>query len=62
MKKSHLTIQFISELLIVALISLIIGSGIGAISSVKVSNYLLQSEIKNSEEEKTNIENNFGHG
>ena len=62
MKKSHLTIQFISELLIVALISLIIGSGIGAISSVKISNYLLQSEINNSEEEKTNIENNFGHG
>ena len=47
MKKSLLTAQFISEILIVSFASLLIGAGLGAISSVPVSNYLLENEIAN---------------
>lgn len=60
MKKSLLTLQFISELLIVSLISLLLGAGIGALTSVPVSNYLLESEIANATEERNQIGQNFG--
>ena len=60
MKKIHLTMQFISELLIVSFVALFIGAGIGALSSVKVSNYLLKNEITSSTEQKENINKNFG--
>ncbi len=63
MKKSHLTMQFVCELLIVSFVSLLIGTGLGAMCSVPVSNHLLESEISNSEAQKQNVENNFGgHG
>ena len=60
MKKSSLTLQFITELSIVALISLIIGATIGSVSSIGVSNYLLENEINNSQQEINNINANFG--
>ena len=60
MKKSLLTIQFILELFIVAFISLLIGTGIGSVLSVPVSNSLLESEIESSQNEQENIMNNFG--
>lgn len=60
MKKSLLTIQFILELFIVAFISLLIGTGIGSLLSVPVSNSLLESEIESSQNEQENIMNNFG--
>lgn len=62
MKKSSLTLQFISELLIVTFIALFIGAGIGAIGSVSVSNYLLRSEIASGSAQKENIDKNFGGG
>ena len=62
MKKKHLTIQFISELLIVACGSLLIGAGIGSLISVPVSNSLLQSEINSSQEQTESIGKNFGGG
>lgn len=60
MKKSCLTIQFICELLIVSFVALSIGAGIGALSSVPVSNHLLQTEIASVDEQKENVNNNFG--
>ena len=60
MKKSLLTCQFLCELSIVAIISLLIGAGIGAISSVSISNHLLQNEINASREEQNNINEHFG--
>ncbi|HPE14655.1 MAG TPA: ABC transporter permease [Bacilli bacterium] len=60
MKKSLVVSQFVFELLIVAIIGLIIGAGIGAASSVKVANKLLENEISSLAEQKTNIMNNFG--
>ena len=64
MKKKHLTLQFMSELLIVAFASLLIGAGIGSAISVPVSNSLLQNEISASSEQTQNIGKNFGgdHG
>ena len=60
MKKSYLTLQFIFEIFIVSFIALLIGAGIGAVSSVSVSNHLLQNEISNSNEQMENIRGNFG--
>ena len=58
--KLKLTMQFISELLIVALVALVLGLGIGAVSSKGISNSLLKNEISSSTEENEKIENNFG--
>lgn len=58
--KLKLTIQFVSELLIVAFITLIIGAGIGATMSKSVSNSLLSSEIESSTNTKEEMKNNFG--
>ncbi len=62
MKKSKVCLQFISELLIVAFIALILGAGIGAATSVPISNYLLENEITASQNETNNIRENFGKG
>lgn len=58
--KFKLTMQFVSELLIVALIALLIGAGLGATMSKSVSNSLLSSEIESSSEKTEEMKNNFG--
>lgn len=60
MKKSKLSLQFISELLIVGIISLLVGTAAGATLSVPVSNKLLKNEINSASEKTENIKNNFG--
>ena len=60
MKKSKLSLQFMSELLIVAMFSLIIGGCIGACLSVPVSNKLLANEISNASSKYEDIGRNFG--
>lgn len=60
MKKSKLSMQFIFELLIVGIISLLVGTAAGATLSVPVSNKLLKNEINSASEKVENIENNFG--
>lgn len=57
--KSKLTMQFLAELIIVGFVSLMIGSGIGALTSKTVSNSLLSNEIKSSQEANAKISNNF---
>ncbi len=58
--KFKLTMQFVSELVIVSIVALILGAGIGAVSSKGVSNYLLESEINSSNERTEEIGKNFG--
>ncbi len=58
--KFELTLQFVCELVIVALISLSLGAGIGAVSSKSISNNLLENEISNSQEKTEEIGRNFG--
>lgn len=62
MKKSKVCLQFISELFIVAFVSLILGAGLGATMSVPISNSLLKNEISSSQNEVNNIRGNFGKG
>ena len=62
MKKSKVSLQFMIELLIVAIISLSIGAVAGSFASVPVSNKLLSDEIANSQSEYENIGKNFGFG
>lgn len=62
MKKSKVCLQFLYELIIVAVVSLLLGASIGAFISVPVSNHLLENEISSSETENINIAENFGKG
>ncbi len=58
--KFKLTMQFVSELVIVSIVALILGAGIGAVSSKGVSNSLLANEINSSNERTEEIGKNFG--
>ena len=59
MSKLKLTMQFVSELLIVGLVALMLGAGAGAVMSKSVSNSLLANEIQSSVSQNENIRNNF---
>lgn len=61
MKKSKVSLQFMFELLVVCLISLLMGAGIGSLTSVPVANSLLANEISNANSKYENINSNFGH-
>ncbi len=58
--KFKLTMQFVLELVIVSVVALILGAGIGAVSSKGVSNSLLENEINSSNERTEEIGKNFG--
>ena len=58
--KLKLTMQFASELLVVAFVALIIGAGVGATMAKPVSNSLLSSEIESSTNSSEQMKNNFG--
>lgn len=60
MSKVKLTMQFILELMIVTLVALLLGLGIGAVSSKEVSNSLLKSEITRTNNNEQEIKENFG--
>ena len=60
LSKLKLTMQFVSELVIVSVVALILGAGIGAVSSKGVSNSLLEHEINSSKERTEEIGKNFG--
>lgn len=60
MKKIKVALQFMFELFIVALISLSIGAGVGAASSVPIANNLLKTEINNAESKYEDVKDNFG--
>ena len=60
MNKFKVCLQLISEIFIVAIISLVIGTTIGCAISQPVTNKMLESEINSYTEEQENIENNFG--
>lgn len=60
MKKGKVALQFISELFIVTFVAIIIGAGIGAATSVPVTNALLQQQIESSSSTTDTLNNNFG--
>lgn len=62
MKKTLVIGQFMIELLVVCVFGLLIGAGIGAVTSVDVANSLLENEINNATADYENINQNFGGG
>ena len=60
MKKWKVATQFMCEILIVTMIAVIIGAGIGAVSSVPVTNALLAGQVESQNSQQTQMENNFG--
>ena len=60
MKKVKLSFQFMTELLIVAFVSLMLGALVGSYASVPVANKLLANEISNQTTQVNNISKNFG--
>ena len=59
-KKGTVALQFVTELLIVTMISIILGSAAGAVASVPVSGELLSSQIQTMEQEQEQENQNFG--
>lgn len=58
--KFKLTLQFINELMIVAIVSILLGAAIGTATSKLISNFLLKNEIKSSNSNREELKNNFG--
>lgn len=62
MKKGKLALQFVSELLMVTLVSIIIGSAAGAMLSVPTASTLLKSEVDAMQTSQAQVAENFGRG
>ncbi len=60
MKKRKVALQFICEILIVTMLAVLIGAGVGAVSSVPVTNALLEGQVESQQEQQTQVEQNFG--
>ena len=60
MKKGKVALQFVTELFIVTLAAIVLGAGIGAASSVPVTNALLSAQISANQQTFGNIEQGFG--
>lgn len=62
MSKGKVTLLFVTEIFIIAMIGLIIGTTSATIVSQPITNKILENEISSFTEQSKNIENNFGNG
>lgn len=62
MKKGKVAMQFLTEIFAVTLCAVIIGAGIGAFSSVPVTNALLENQVASQQNQAASVEENFGRG
>ena len=60
MKKWKVAAQFICEILMVTMLAVVIGAGIGAVSSVPVTNALLEGQAQSQSNQQSQMEQNFG--
>ena len=60
MSKLKVSLQLICEIFIVAMISLIIGTTLGKVTSQPITNKILANEISSYQNEENNITQNFG--
>ena len=60
MKKWKVATQFVCEILVITMIAVVIGSSIGAVSSVPVTNVLLEGQVENQNNKQNQINQNFG--
>lgn len=62
MKKGKVALQFLAEIMVVTLVAVIISIGIGAVTSVPVTNALLESRTSARTAQAEQVEMNFGRG
>lgn len=62
MKKGKVALQFLAEIFVVTLLAVAIGAGVGALSSVPVTNQLLEGQVASQVEQSEQVEQNFGRG
>lgn len=62
MKKGKVAMQFLTEIFAVTLIAVLIGAGVGAVSSVPVTNALLENQVASQQSQSEQVESNFGRG
>lgn len=60
MKKWKVAAQFICEILVVTMLAVVIGAGIGAVSSVPVTNALLEGQVASQTAQQDQMDQNFG--
>ena len=60
MKKWKVATQFICEILVVTMVAVVIGAGIGAVSSVPITNALLANQVESQSNQQNQMEQNFG--
>ena len=60
MKKWKVATQFMCEILVVTMIAVVIGAGIGAVSSVSVTNALLEGQVESQNNQQNQMNQNFG--
>ena len=60
MKKWKVATQFMCEILVVTMIAVVIGAGIGAVSSVPVTNALLEGQVTSQSNQQTKVDQSFG--
>ena len=62
MKKGRVALQFITEIFVITIIAVVIGAGVGAVSSVPVTNALLENQVASQNDQADRIEQGFGRG
>ena len=60
MKKWKVATQFMCEILVVTMLAVVIGAGIGAVSSVPVTNALLEGQVQSQSNRQNQMEQSFG--
>ena len=60
MKKWKVAAQFMCEILVVTMIAVVLGAGIGAVSSVPVTNALLEGQVQSQNNQQNQMDQNFG--
>ena len=60
MKKWKVATQFMCEILVVTMLAVVIGAGIGAVSSVPVTNALLEGQVQSQNNQQNQMDQNFG--
>ena len=60
MKKWKVAAQFMCEILVVTMLAVVIGAGIGAVSSVPVTNALLEGQVESQNNQQNQMDQNFG--
>ena len=62
MKKWKIAVQYTTELLVVTFVAIFIGTGVGAVSSVPITNALLEKQIESQKSSMEEQRGNFGRG